>query len=278
MMRPKAPVDGEPQTDFDIDDLMGAFGKLSSNARDMKCAMRSPKSGKRKKIKKQKVHREAKELDIDWSTLNQEVLEELNKVRLNPRSIIPRLKFILDHMRNGKYYAPNQRGPKIGIIYKERDRAIKEAIEHLKKQPKRKALTLSDELSEAASFHVTDQGRTGGTGHVGADGRRPAQRMITSPKESEDDVEMGWKTGCAENIMYGRENGRDMVIALIIDDGIRSRGHRENMFCEDWNIVGIASGPHPKYRTMCVLDFAVGFGQRSPSNSSNQEETEESES
>lgn len=38
-----------------------------------------------------------------------------------------------------------------------------------------------------------------------------------------------------------------------------SRGHRKNCFNPNFNLVGIADGPHKKYKTMAVFDFAGEF-------------------
>jgi uncharacterized protein YkwD len=48
----------------------------------------------------------------------------------------------------------------------------------------------------------------------------------------------------AENIAYGTTGGRKIVLALIIDDGVASRGHRANIFNANLLFLGAYTGSH----------------------------------
>lgn len=67
-----------------------------------------------------------------------------------------------------------------------------------------------------------------------------------------------WTGSIGENIAYGPNDGRDVVLRLIVDDGVPGRGHRANIFSPDFRLAGVACGPHPALRTVCVIDFAGG--------------------
>ncbi len=56
--------------------------------------------------------------------------------------------------------------------------------------------------------------------------------------------------------MYGSTTGDDVIMALVIDDGVLSRGHRTNIFNADFGTCGIATGPHTKYDPMSVIGYA----------------------
>jgi uncharacterized protein YkwD len=52
------------------------------------------------------------------------------------------------------------------------------------------------------------------------------------------------------------------MIALIVDDGVRGRKHRKNIFNPAFHYAGAAFGPHPRYRTVWSIDFAAGYTER----------------
>jgi uncharacterized protein YkwD len=59
--------------------------------------------------------------------------------------------------------------------------------------------------------------------------------------------------------MYGATTGDSVIMALIIDDGVASRGHRTNIFSNDFAYTGIATGSHPTYTTMAVMTYAGDY-------------------
>jgi uncharacterized protein YkwD len=113
----------------------------------------------------------------------------------------------------------------------------------------RPALGLSEGLCQAAADHCRDQAG-GATGHTGSDRSSPGRRI------SRYGV---WQGGCAENIAYGQRNAREIVLALIIDDGVRGRGHRKNFFNSTFNVAGAAYGRHARFGSVCDIDFAGAY-------------------
>ncbi len=139
------------------------------------------------------------------------------------------------------------------IITNEGVAALDEAIRFLKYAKPVGALHYSKALSRAALDHVLDQGPTGKTGHVGTDGKNFPHRIQKYGK---------WQNTIGENIAYGRNNARDIVAGLIIDDGVVGRGHRKNIFNSEFKVVGVAFGSHTLYSYICVTDFAGGFSAK----------------
>ena len=127
---------------------------------------------------------------------------------------------------------------------------VKECIEFLKVQaPSTHPLAWSNELAHACLDHVKDTGPKGITGHTGADGSSMSDRIGRYCQA------VG---SSGENISYGCNTPREIVLQLIVDDGVESRGHRHNMFNPSWRSHGCNTGPHSVYGTMTCQDFAGG--------------------
>ncbi len=180
------------------------------------------------------------------SKAEQAVVAELSLARTNPVAYAKFLEATLPYYQDKYFREPNQ----ITIVTEEGKKAVLEAIAFLKKQAPVGALTASKGLSLAARDHVKDTGPSGIIGHTGKDGSTLVQRINRYGK---------WQGSCAENIDYGNDDARKIVISLIVDDGVSSRGHRTNIFAPTSTRVGVAIGPHKVYRNMCVMDFAGGY-------------------
>jgi len=105
-------------------------------------------------------------------------------------------------------------------------------------------------LSQAAKDHVADTGPKGTVSHTGTDGSSMDQRINRYGT---------WGGGAGENISYGFNAARDIIIQLLIDDGVEGRGHRKNIMNKNSKYVGVAVGTHSVYRYMCVQDFANDY-------------------
>ncbi|GAA0769217.1 CAP domain-containing protein [Ideonella azotifigens] len=169
----------------------------------------------------------------------QPLLEEVNLLRTNPREYA---KFVEERLRNmdaqGFYKSE-------GVSYAsvEGRAAVAETIAFLRKAQPVKPLVLSNCLSNAAQGHVAEQGPEGATGHYSANGASPSDRATRH---------LSGTAYCGENISYGMPTPRDVVIQFVVDDGVPTRGHRENLFKDDYKSVGFGFGPHKKFGFMAV--------------------------
>ncbi|GHV92112.1 hypothetical protein AGMMS50268_26150 [Spirochaetia bacterium] len=186
--------------------------------------------------------------DADYlSPVEKDVILEMNKVRSDPKKyaelyIKPRLQNY-----NGNMYSESG---KTTIRTNEGRKAAEGCYNALIKMQAVPLLFPEKGLSLAAKDHVNDQSKTGRTGHDGSDKSTPFTRMGRYGK--------GYKTA-GENIAYGTNTGRDIIVNLLIDDGVPSRGHRQNIMKRDYNQTGTAAGGHTQYGSMCVIVYANGY-------------------
>src|SRR3954469_157460 len=176
------------------------------------------------------------------------VIREMNLARQNPALYATFVQELRSRMIGNALVLPGQ----TRIRTKEGTAAIDEAIRFLQNAQPLGPLAFSPGMSRAAADHCADQAN-GGVGHEGRDRSHAGQRIARYGS-----VMGGW----AENISYGKASARDVVLALIIDDGLPARKHRQNIFNPNYNVAGAAFGPHSRFRTMCSMDFAGGYAER----------------
>ena len=180
------------------------------------------------------------------SKMEQAIISEMNFARTRPRQYAKRVRELLKHYEGKLLKLPG----KIPVRTNEGKKAVIEAINYLEKVQAVGPLSPSLGLSRAARDHVLDQSKTGQTGHMGGDGSEPFERM-----ERYGD----WEGFSGENIAYGDDSAEMFVMQLIIDDGVPNRGHRDNMFNDQFKVTGVSIGKHPVYRSMCVITYATGY-------------------
>ena len=178
-----------------------------------------------------------------------DVLQEINGARTNPRQYAAYLEQLRPYYKGKHLTKPGQ----VTLVTKEGAQALEEAIRFLKSTPALPPLTLSAAMSRAALDHVQEQGWNGKTGHQGKGGSTPDKRLARYG---------AWQHTMGENISYGSETAREIVIDLLIDDGVPDRGHRANIFNADYRVTGIAYGPHSRYGSICVILFSGGFVEK----------------
>lgn len=193
--------------------------------------------------------------DTHLSPVEQEVLDELNLARTDPKRYAGFLAELRPYFNGNHLQRPGQPI----LITKEGVAAVDEAIDFLRAVQALPALTLSRGLSLAAKSHVDDQ-QGGAMGHTGSDGSEPWDRMNRYGS---------WQDEVAENIAYGGYSTRGVVVQLIVDDGVAGRQHRANMFNPKYRFVGVACGSHARLHDMCVMDFAAGYSERNDESEGN---------
>jgi len=180
--------------------------------------------------------------------LARQVLNEMNLARTAPARYAQYIKELGTHFHGKVLRLPNSAHM---IWTQEGKSAVDDAVRALAKQKPVRPLAWSDGLADAAGDLLKEQERSGSVGHTGKTSGGMRERI---------ERHGSWSGRISENIGYGPiTTGRLMVMQLIVDDGVRDRGHRKNIFDPDVRVAGVACGPHPEYGTMCVTDFAAEF-------------------
>ena len=175
------------------------------------------------------------------------ILAEMNLMRSNPglyaeKYIVP----MLNRSDNGTFVYPS--GARANTI--EGVAVIRDCIEQMKNSPSVPFLVPSRGMSNGARDQVNFQAGNGQVGHAGQSGLTPGQRANQYGR---------WSGKYSENIHYGLTDPRDIIISLLIDDGVSNRGHRNVMLSGEYSQAGIHYGRHPHYRYMCVITYAVEY-------------------
>ncbi len=186
------------------------------------------------------------------SSAEKELILEINKMRSDPARYAR--QYILPLAQNYNRKILHYPGDK-PLRTREGVPALYECVRVMKKQPALPLLFPRRGLAKAARDHLNDQSRTGETGHRGSDKSGFRERIERYGS---------WEGRIAENIAYGGTSARQIIIYLLIDDGIPGRGHRKNFLNPAFKTVGVARGSHPSYPGMSVIDFAGSFKTEQP--------------
>ena len=124
----------------------------------------------------------------------------------------------------------------------ERSSYTKSLQKDLKKTTKLTPLLPEEDLTAVAQGHAKKTGEKGSTGHSGF--KKRFEPLLGNPYNH-----------VGENCSYGYTQAIDIVISLLIDEGVSSLGHRNNILSPDFNAIGVAIRPHKTYRINCVMDF-----------------------
>lgn len=178
------------------------------------------------------------------SPLDIAVLAEVNHARQSPRQYAESIKKVFGSMDAVGTYTRGTR--RVATV--EGRVAVDEALRFLAGVEPLPPLQMAGCLNMAAARHAKAKGSTGSGGHFGATGRNPSERasfLTASP------------VACSENIAYGYEDVAEMVAALIVDDAVPGRGHRNNIFDPRMKSFGSGRAPHLLRKRIDVQLFCL---------------------
>jgi len=146
---------------------------------------------------------------------------------------------------DGAYFIKNYLEPFMDTTpeYK-RNADYSSLIRALKKVKNLPVLEPAEDLTTMAKEHAKTSGKTGHVGHRGYNSR--SKKYCSDYKYY------------SENCDYGVDHPLEVVIDLLIDEGVPGKGHRENILNPKVNTIGVGYAPHKTY----VVNVVCEFGER----------------
>jgi uncharacterized protein YkwD len=188
---------------------------------------------------------------VNYNAIQVSLYKELNKLRKDPRSYIPLIQQEMNTIKKNNVLRKKDSNLQIQTL--EGRAAYEDAILFLEQQEPVQPLTKEIRLSYAAADLVKDIGERGVVTHQDKDGLFVSERI---EKYCE------WDFCANEVIEVSSKNAQDILVSLLVDDGIRDRLDRRALFQHIYNYVGIACGPHSEYEIVTVMVFAGGIRQK----------------
>ena len=182
------------------------------------------------------------EKENNFEEIETELFQLHNELRTKPQNFLPKLRDLLPHFKDKVFTIPGEEP----IQTFEGVSAIEEAINFIKTQKPVQELTLNEEITKACRDHIEDIGPKGMTTHEGSDGSNISDRI---EKYCE------WDGCTAENMDFGFKKAENILLNMIIDDGVKERFQRINLFNPEFHKVGIAVGEHKIYGICAVVAY-----------------------
>lgn len=182
------------------------------------------------------------------TALDKEVFNQQNELRMFPHTFIPMLSDRAMQFR-ATTYSPANGSPTSETI--EGSSAVEDAIADLRFRSTSmlNKLEWSPGLALAARDHCQDAGKLGLIGPLGSKGSTPATRVARYGDAG---------SALGENLAYGgTQSGLEIILQLLIDDGVTSRTSRKLLFDPRWKYTGISTCAHATRTMMTSIVYAA---------------------
>ena len=171
---------------------------------------------------------EEQQEQIDFIAIQRDLFIELNNLRKNPKSYIPLIEAEMKLLKKNNILKKLDSNLQIQTI--EGKDAYLDAIKFLQLQQPVPPLKEETRLSSAAMDLVKDIGKRGIVSHQDQNGQYVSERI---EKYCE------WDYSAGEVIEVSSKNPQDILISLLVDDGLKNRPDRKTLFNQKYNFVGI---------------------------------------
>lgn len=183
------------------------------------------------------------ENEVNYEEIESELFQLINELRTKPQNFLPKLRNLLTNFKGKIFVIPGEEP----IQTFEGISAVEEAIDFLKTQKPVPELALNEEITKACRDHIEDIGPKGMTTHEGSDGSNIGDRI---------EQYCEWDGAVAENMDFGFKKAENILLNMIIDDGVEERFQRINLFNPEFKKIGIAIGEHKIYGICAVIGFS----------------------
>lgn len=175
--------------------------------------------------------------------LESEILAEINLIRIKPAEYVRILEEYRKYYQGNIYTAPGRKPFKTieGLA------AVDEAIKALKEVSPVSELKSACSTVRASRDHLADVQKSGAFSHTGSDGSLPQDRLRKY---------VGGQFYSGENMIGRSGTARDIVLMMLLDDGVPSRLHRKNLLNSSFRFVGISNGSSPKGLNLTIVVFS----------------------
>ena len=173
--------------------------------------------------------------------IKREVIAESNRIRTNPKAYIPILEGYLKNFDGNLLTLPDKHEI---LETEEGPRAYKEAIEFLKNQKPINIIEYDEEASKVAQDYSKFLSNS-------------KEDQVEDENQIEQRVEkyLDYDYSISENIDFGGSTGVEVIVNLLVDDGVKNRTHRENLFSDKYEYYGVGVFEHPDYDFCTVIDY-----------------------
>ena len=177
----------------------------------------------------EKEKAEANSINSKMSLNEKSVFYYINLIRINPKKFEAEVlnPFLKENKKYSKKYINSLRKDlsKINTLH---------------------PLNYKYDLFKFAKKHAKTTGKKGKTGHrsVSLKGYKIRTEKLLNKYST-----------VGENIHYGLNNPKKIVLELLIDDGIKNVGHRKNILSDKYLYASVSIQPHKKYKFNTVIEF-----------------------
>lgn len=229
------------------------FGILFFSASFVANAQKKPATKKIKhaNVKPKPTPESPKTVKINISPLSKledEILAEINFVRTKPAEYAEMLEGLRKYYNGTTFIAPDR----AAFRTSEGTAALDEAITALKTVQPLDALKTVCADVRASREHLADLQKSGSFSHLGSNGSSPQERLKKY---------LAGNFTSNENIVGRNGTAREIVLMMVLDDGLPSRIHRKNLLDPRFKFAGVSNGENIKKMNLTVVVFSDGSNE-----------------